>query len=393
MNRKVIFWGCGKIAREIYSKFRDDISLLYAISNDTKETLFVPEEGRAFQVKRPENKVSEVDGVIIICSADYERIAEQLSLLGYKPFADFMDYELAEVLWTGKKIALLYGFCHLRGIADCLRGSEAFSQTYMAIYYPNYLFLNHYRQERLQYLLAHCDVFIYGMALSQENHRKNKAILDGLNRDVKILCLHAAYFGGYFPQKERAYNDMNAYAVKCEGYDYTPFSYGDSWLNDCIAGGMGLDDIFERMEKGAVYEKDFILRYAEKEWKRLRYQERESDFKIADYLEKNFRVRRLFRNETHMENSVLLQYALQVLQYLGYPDRPEITDRPLLNCSQHFIYPGVAQVLGLGWDVWEEELDLYTYAGWKKVSPKTYIQEYYESCSQIWQLKKKHLLP
>ena len=52
MNRKVIFWGCGKIAREMYSKFKDEISLLYAISNDAKETLFVPEEGQAFQVKR-----------------------------------------------------------------------------------------------------------------------------------------------------------------------------------------------------------------------------------------------------------------------------------------------------------------------------------------------------
>lgn len=393
MSREVIFWGCGKIAKETYCKHKDEITLLYGISNDPTETLFAPEPGKAYPVKRPEMKQKTEDGMIIICSCDYKQIAEQLTLLGYIPFVDFIDYELANILWMEKKIVLLYGFCHLRGIADYLKETEPFLHEYAAIYYPNYLFLDYYQQERLKYLIDHCDVFVYGAALTQENQSKNEAILKRLKFHVKTLCLQAAFFGGYFPQKKRVYNDMNKLAVKCEGYDYTPFSYGDNWLNERIEEGIPLDDVLERIQKDEIHEKDFIMKYIEREWRRLKYQEQESDFKIFDYMEKNYRKSRLFRNETHMENQVIYQYASQLLRHLGYDAKPTEVDAPMLNCSQHFIYPCVAKALGLEWDVWKEKLDLYTYAGWKKVTMEEYIRNYYESCDAIRVLKKKKLLP
>ena len=393
MKRKVVFWGCGKIAREIYHKYKDMITLSYAISNDSRETLFVPEEGQEYPVKNPEKKGKGEAGMIVICSADYERIAEQLCLSGYVPFVDFMDYELAESLWTEKRIVLLYGSCHLRGIADCLKRAKEFSQGYAPIYYPNYLFLNFYQQGRLQYLIDHCGVFVYGMTVSRENYRKNRAILERLNPQVRTLCLQNICFGGYFPQKKRNYNKMNECAVKADRYDYTPFSYGDSWLNACIAEGIGLEDIYDAIERKEVYDRDFILKYMEGEWKRLKYQEEESDFRIVGFIEDNYRKRRLFRNETHMENIILYQYTAQVLQYLGCSTQIDAADAPLLNCSQHFIYPCVAKALELEWDVWQEELELYTYAGWEKVTIWEYIRRYYETCREIYYLKGKHMLP
>lgn len=393
MDRKVIFWGCGNIAGQMYRNYKSEFTLLYGISNNPNETAFIPQEGHIFPVKRPENKKGKAKGMIVICCAEYEKVAEQLSLSGYIPFVDFIDYELAETIWTGKKIVLLYGFCHLRGVAECLRGTKEFSKIYMPVYYPNYLFLNFYQQGRLQYLLSHCSALVYARTLDQENYRKNTAILGNLKRSVRVYALHAVYFGGYFPQKKRTYNKMNEFAAKSEGYDYTPFSYGDSWLNECIEQEMGFDDIFEYIEKKEVYEKDFIQRYAEGEWKRLRYQEQETDLRIADYIEKYYRTQRLFRNEAHMENIVLYEYARQVLQYLGCSGRIQETDAPFMKCSQHFIYPCVAKALELGWDVWQEELDLYTYDGWKKVNMKEYIQAYYESCREIRQLKRKYMLP
>ena len=186
---------------------------------------------------------------------------------------------------------------------------------------------------------------------------------------------------------------MNEFAVKSEGYDYTPFYYGDSWLNECISKGMSLEDVFDSIENKKVYEKEFVLSYLEGEWKRLKYQEKESDFKICNYIEENFRRSRLFRNETHMENLILYQYSLQVLQYLNCISEMTIKEKPLLNCSEHFIYPCVAEILKLEWDVWQEELDLYTYSGWKKVTARDYIKDYYETCSEIRKLKMYYFLP
>lgn len=393
MKRKVIFWGCGNIAETIYHKYKDEISLLYGISNNPTENIFEAEKGRKFQIRRPERKAQSLDAVIVICSVEYEGIAEQLILLGYSPFSDFIDYEMAEIFWSGKDVVLLYGSCHFRGIRDCLRSSDSFLKKYIPIYYSNYLFHNFYQQERFRRLINYCKVFIYGIDVSPENYRKNTAVISGLKPEVKRLRLHTVYFGGYFPQMKREYNDMNKFAVKCEGFDYTPFSYGDSWLNKCIANGRSLEDVFDDIESKEIYGKDFILRYLENEWLRLKYQEKESDFKIVNYIEKNYRKVRLFRNETHMENCILRLFAIQLMEWLGCSGDIQMENIPLLNCSQHFIYPCVSRTLGLEWDVWSERLDLYTYAGWEKVTMREYIERYYETCSEIYRLKKMYLLP
>lgn len=392
MKKSVQIFGCGSVAKAFYKAHNNQLSIDYAISNNPKEEFFVPEEGIVYEARRPVAK-GNGEYFIIICSNDYDNIAEQLILLGYLPFVDFMDYELASVLLQEKKLILFYGSCHLRGIKDYLKTAEKFVLQYEPVYYPNYLFQNAYQQARLNYLINQCSVFVYGMAVTPENHRKNEAILGCLKPHVKRMCLPTIYFGAYFPQKVRVYNDMNPYAVKCENYDYTPFSYGDSWLNECIDRGMSSSDILNFIEKESIYERDFVLQYLEGEWKRIAFQEKICDFHILNYIKENFQKVRLFRNEAHMENHVLYQYTFQVLERLGFSLVLPKLDEPLLKCSQHCIYPNVAQTLDLEWDVWAERLDLYTYDGWKKLTFPEYIKTYVEICSDVRQLKQMHILP
>ena len=76
MNRKVIFWGCGNIAGQMYRNYKNEFTLLYGISNNPNETAFIPQEGHIFPVKRPENKKGKAKGMIVICCAEYEKVAE-----------------------------------------------------------------------------------------------------------------------------------------------------------------------------------------------------------------------------------------------------------------------------------------------------------------------------
>ena len=133
VRRCINIFGCGEIAVKFYNNHKEYIQIGYAISNNKKENIFSPEEGLEYKVKRPEIR-KEHEDLIIICSNDYDNIAEQLMLLGYQPFKDFIDYQLADILWSGKKIALLYGICHLRGISECLRQSKDFTEKYEIFY-------------------------------------------------------------------------------------------------------------------------------------------------------------------------------------------------------------------------------------------------------------------
>ncbi len=390
--RHIVVFGCGQVAKEFYSRYKSQVTIDYALSNDPAERVFSPEIGTGYEVRRPAAKRGK-GPLIVICAGDHEGIAEQLTLLGYTPFEDFTDYQMMELSLGGKKPALLYGVCHLRGVCDCLRHSADFMARYEPFYYASYLPRSAYQQTRLGYLAERCELFLYSLAVMPQEARKNAALLGRLKDGAKRFCLPVAYFGGYFPQRERTWNDMNRYAVQCTGHDYTPFSYGDCWLNQCIDRGMAADDVLESLRGETVYGRDFVLRYLDREWRQLELQERQSDFKILDYVKENFQKRRLFRNEAHMENEVLEYYARQLLQKLGLADDlPHITER-LMRCSQHLIYPGVADILGLEWDVEREPLELYTYAGWRTVTPREYVERYLETCKKTKELKELHMLP
>ncbi|MCI8373329.1 MAG: hypothetical protein HFI75_13255 [Lachnospiraceae bacterium] len=391
-RRHINIFGCGKTAVQFYNRYKKQVQIGYAISNNKKELFFSPEEGVEYKVKRPEAKMGQED-LIIICSNDYDNIAEQLMLLGYQPFKDFIDYQLADILWSEKKIALLYGICHLRGISECLRQSKEFTERYEVFYYANYLISSVYGNMRFQYIITKCDLLIYNFAASPESSRMNEAVLSRLPKKGKTLCLPIIYFGGYFPQSQRMFNEMNPYAIKCDGYNYTPFSYGDSWLNQCIDQGMSVADILDSLYHTDIYDEQFLESYLENEWKRFRFQEQQGEFRFADYIQENFQKRRLFRNEGHMENEILIYYARQVLEKLDVDDTLNIIDEPLMKCSQHLIYPSTAKILGLEWDVMNEILDLYTYNGWKKISVCEFVEKYVEYSSAIRRLKSEKLLP
>ncbi len=390
--RHAVLFGCGKVAKEFYFRYKSLVTIDYALSNDSAERIFSPEIGTGYEVRQPAPKRGK-GPLIVICAAAYEEIAEQLILLGYTPFEDFLDYQMMELLLGGKKPALLYGICHLRGICDCLRHSADFMARYDPFYYASYLPHSAYQQTRLGYLAERCELFLYSLAVMPREAQKNAALLSRLKNDAKRFCLPVVYFGGYFPQRERTWNDMNRYAVQCAGHNYTPFSYGDCWLNQCIDRGMTADDVLESLRGETVYDRDFVLRYLDREWRQLELQERQSDFKILDYVKENFQKRRLFRNEAHMENEVLEYYAKQLLRKLGLADELPHIDERLMRCSQHLIYPGVADTLGLEWDVEREPLDLYTYAGWRTVTSREYVEIYLETCGKIKKLKELHMLP
>lgn len=390
--RHVVLFGCGKVAKEFYSRYKSQVTIDYALSNDPAQRVFSPEMGTGYEVQRPTPKRGK-GPLIVICVKAYEEVAEQLILLGYTPFEDFMDCQMMELSLGGKKPALLYGVCHLRGVSDCLRHSPDFMAQYEPFYYASYLPHSGYQQIRLSYLAGKCELFLYSLAIMPRETQKNAALLGRLKDDTKRFCLPMAYFGGYFPQRERTYNDMNRYAVQCAGHDYTPFSYGDCWLNQCIDRGMTADDVLESLRGETDCDRDFVLRYLDREWRQLELQERQSDFKILDYVRENFQKRRLFRNEAHMENEVLEYYTKQLLQRLGLTDELSPIDERLMRCSQHLIYPGVAKILGLEWDVEREPLELYTYAGWRTVTPREYVEIYLETCGRIKELKELHMLP
>ena len=397
LNEKteIIIFGCGNTTREFLSDYGDRLNITAFWSNDIKEKEFSLGDGKKFEVVRPisNNMQNTGNRLITICSIAIGEISEQLMMLGYIPFKDFIDVNIARLILSKKSIALMFGACHLRAVKDALLTSKAFSEKYEAFFLPNYMWLSAYDSLRLGFLAENCDLFIYGISAEPFNYRKNKALLERIDKNACSIALPIICFGGYFPQIDRPYNRMNRYAVKCEGQDYTPFSYEDSYINKCIDDGDSVEEIIRKISNYEVYDIAYITQMLEYEWNRIGFQEMETEIKVLEYLRDNYQKRRLFRNEAHMETEVIYHYARQIVEYLEIqPDFNKRTET-FFYCSQHPVYGCTVKALGLEWDVEEELLDLYTYEGWKKVTREEFINAYVESASKIKELKAKGLLP
>ena len=391
-KRRVRLFGCGKIAVEFYSNYKNHVIIEGAISNNPKEKVFSPQTGCDIEVERPKAKEKE-ESLIILCSMAYQEMAEQLILLGYEPFKDFIDYEMAELLIYEKEICLFYGFCHMRGIKEYMAEIREVKEKYTLCFVPNYLKLSFYQQWMLNFLIKNCHVFIYGMAVSQEYHRKNEAILNRLDKAVKKVCVPAVYFSGYFPQEDRPINRFVKYGIKSEGHDYSPFTYDDGWLNDCIEKEMDDDAAIEYLLHTEIWPKEKVQKNLEKEIGRLKYQDKLCDFSIAEYIEEHYDKVRLFRNEAHMENCLLKLYVSQLLEQLNIQAIVSDVKESLLKCSEHPIYPFAASALDLKWDVLAEPLEFYTYQGWHTVTLEEYIRTYLFYSRQVKKMRGMALLP
>ncbi|WP_026526301.1 WcbI family polysaccharide biosynthesis putative acetyltransferase [Butyrivibrio sp. VCD2006] len=393
-NHKIILWGCGNTAREFYAKYGNSLNIIGFLSNNVKEKVFSPDNDIIFEVKRPVPKCKEGLGdLIIICSIAKREIEEQLMLLGYEPFVDFIDFQMAAQMLANKEIALFYGVCHLRAIKEALMTSKVFSDSYEAFFVANYFTLSAYDVKRLEYLSKNCKLFIYGQSMDARDYRMNQTLMVNLGKNVTVLAVPVIAFGTYFSQIKRPFNRMNRFAVKCEGYDYTPFSYEDSFINQCIDEGLSTTDIIRKVTDENVYDRDKTVELFTQELKRIKFQESTTDISISDYIKDNYQKIRLFRNEAHMENEVVYQYASQILHKIGMPVSFDIQSDSFFFCSQHLIYPCAAEALGLEWDVTKEKLSLYTYKGWRIVSFQEYLMEYIEYCTKIREMKYCGLLP
>lgn len=315
--------------------------------------------------------------------------------MGYLPYQDYMDFNFFNQVMQRKKIVLSYGVCHIRAISECLEKATDMKYGYEFFYFDNYLVSDIEKQAKFNFLLDKCHVFIYSLGISKEEFINNSSILMRIDEKTKRISVPTITFSGYFPKKDFRVNNLNEFSVQSVRSNYTPFSFGDEKINFMLKENKGQIDILKEAENFWQDDKEWIQKNCEREIKKIEMLEAFSDLKISKYIKENYRKRRLFRNEAHMENDIIIEFAKQVLGILNENQAvdEEFFKEPLLKCSQHLIFPVVAKILELEWDVMVEEYDLFTYHGWEKLGFVDFLKCYIEYCSAMKKLIEQGLIP
>lgn len=393
-KKKLILFGCGNTASEFYQKTIKncnwDIHLCY--SNYGRENEFVVEGVKIADVKRPELADEKKGYFIIICSLAFNEISEQLVNLGYRPFEDFVTKQFLEAMINEKKIAVAYGICQLRAVVQCLNKTNSFRKQYELYYFESYNKDFILEAERL-FLITLCDLFIYTKGISEAERIKMSGVLKRLHKKCLAIGLSAISFCGYFLKNDVRIDVPNPYSVISRKSSYVPFRFSDEYINFLIDQKCTIDEIYEKaMSYGMNKEKE-IQDKCHKELTKLKYIDSNGDIHIAEYIRKMYKKQRLFRNEAHIENLVAVEYTNQICDLLTIKFDMEDLEEPLMNHSQHIIYPSVHKALELEWEWENTEYDLFTYNGWKKVTFYEFIQAYVQYCSSIKELIEAGLVP
>lgn len=315
-DKKVIVFGTGERGNRFYEKYKDTIDIVYATSNLDNKTI-----GNLERIEW-KNITGEDKYLLVICSVAENDIAYQLMLYGLVYGKDFITQNVVEVLLDGKKLVLFVGQCELEIVNDILNGISEFKDKYVGICYREYDVLGiGERTPKLQisfmvnFVIGLADYYVYPANLSKERLEYYEMLLGKTAPYCKTCSVPLTTFEAYWPQDSKNYYEMPP-LYKRDSSGALPFGgRRDNNLELAVYDGT-VQKTIDEILKDDFYTDDTINKLFSKTIRKYKVLEKKSDIKISDFLEENYRKRRVFLDRGHACDFILKEYAKRIVTYL-----------------------------------------------------------------------------
>lgn len=385
-SKEIILFGAGNYARQFYREFHGRLHIAYCLSNNTKEEVFLVDGKEICPVQRADTAMISESQLVILCAACYREMEAQMRDKGYRNGVHYIDSQLVYFLFSDRKIAIFYGVCYMRALYSCMVASTDFSRKYAAFYWLDYRRLAPEEYELYSFLLPLCDLFVYTVNISFEKSRRNQSYLSRLPGKCKKVSIPLIPFNGYHPRTEGTVGEENPYSVVSIKTYYGSFIIPDTNVNQFIKEGKAYDEIVKTIGDPDFYSKSWLEENFAGEVRKLRFAERLSDIKIVDYVLEKHGKERLFLNETHISNPVVIELAGRILSQIGLKrDLPvdKLREKCLLYTTEVPLYPSVIEHLDLEVYKRNPTYRLFTFGREMDVTFEEYIRRYYEYSSSM----------
>lgn len=376
-QQDIVLFGAGAFARDFYRDFEDELHIRYCISNDERQNVFCMDGREVCPVCRVEKVVWDEHRFIILCAEKHEEMEKQLSAYGLQYGVDYIDSGLFRTLTSNKKIAVFYGVCYMRALHHCLVESALFTDIYDSYYWLSYRAGSVVEQEIFQLMLGMADLYICNEAVSMENH----IYLSLLKKDCRVIRIPLVAFNGYHPKTGERVMENNVYSIVSSDTYFGTFITPDDAVNRCIRENRKLPEILKLISDADYYEKNFLEQNYRREIRKIEVAEAAADIQISDYLLENHGKKRLFLNEKHISNCVIIELARRVLEALELNrELPEekLCMRRLLYTTEVPVYPSVIEKLSLNIYGTNPRYRMFTFGREIEVTFEEYIERYYD---------------
>ncbi len=365
MNKeKIVVYGTGIDGERFYYKYKETYEIVFYVDKTGNRKFHGLQ---VYALNEALEKIKNYFVVVATARAEYNELKKQW---GGVKFVEFKNFVWMQDL--GKKIAILYGNCHMDVLEKYLINNPYFYSEYIIKRkLVNYTLVNEPSDEEM----SECDLLLcqdiregneLGVLSADELVRKTspKCI------SIKIVNLHG--YNLFFPQMDRKINNIrgkrdylvhkhinhNAIDIPAGSDKYTQISLLvkqictlDYRIENLLQQGASVKEIVDEIQNGAPYSKEEIFQIFNSGMERIKEREKHCDIKISDYIENNYRNKQLFYDPNHPTEDLMAEVGRRVLRLL-HIECYEINSLPkMINARENFIYGCVKKALGIVYDI------------------------------------------
>lgn len=338
-NQKIVLYGCG-YRGTIFVKEYGTENIAFCIDNQRSAGTFYGKPVFPFADVRD----SLSDKIVVIAIDNlkvYQEISEQLDQVGLTEFESYIHYRLYD-----RKIAFLWGNCHMGVIARVLSYQREFSSQYAIVpFRPIYSMKI---TDKLINALAHADLFI------SQDVRDNNSY--GYDHSKK-------YLEGHLRESCLKITVPNLYGMP-------KFLFPQTYCTDTFQAAGGTVDWYRDRYLDEILNKDYtsdvedVVKILESiqfdyesvmgGWKAfliaIRKREAYCDIIISDWIAEHISDEKLFFDVRHPSVSLLLEMSKRILDFLKFDNI--IFPCELTGSYGHEVpvYNGIRKIFGMTWD-------------------------------------------
>ncbi len=361
---RMILFGAGFDAEKFIINHKNE-NIDFIVDDDKKGFLFdIPIIEPSYL-----KKINKNHGLIVVTANKYKYydIRKQLIEWGFIEFKDFIKDDLYQ-----KKIAMIWGNCHVEYIKEYLKYNTDFNKIY-SFYDMREIWVIK-KEDISRDIFSYCDLLIY------QPIQKFNMFGEEFSSDHIISLLpetaHKISVPNLFGLPKFLY--MQYDKNKLTKIDNVFVSYGDKNIDSWIKAGISIETMIKKIEFDEIY-KDYEIHEAFNKFKKkLVHREKEWDIKISDYILYNYKKIKLFLDPFHPSKILLNEISKRLLKYMKFT-----TEDYDINYEDYgfemIVYPCVKKHLGIVYDDSDIKNDNQSSKLKKSyMDLKEYIREYVE---------------
>lgn len=390
---EIVLFGAGIVAERFYEKYHNVFNIVYVVSNLKKEWGPKKFMGEIDVVRYDKDIIGENQYLVVCGPIAFREIELQLIEDGREMYKDYIESEIAELLYSEKKIALFYGQCILRDIHTCLLNYEPFTNEYESVFTQIVMGQLKMLNRVLMYVKDICDLYVYTpkvldrdsvYAISREE----------LPKDCKVVSISNLVVPIYWPEINTKMGEFNPYylypygTVRDTVYGHTLYRHEDLNINKMVAEGIDKKEILKILSDEDFYNRKQVDRSVNLCMKLISVAENSVDVKIHDFLNDNYRKIWLYQNFLHPQKIVIMEYIRRFLEKISVDTSglEELSDQ-IPTHTHHGgdvpIYPSVIKHLELDFIPDDFKYEVMVGNGIAEMTFEEYMEHYidYTECA------------